>query len=135
MSDTNVIDFAKYKKDPLTEQSVRVIDQVSDDVPEAFQLVDTIGTFLFDERDLLVSKDGPTLCIKWGDTEYGLTIRPLDSHYENLEVWKDHVTQKYQEYVDVAQPDDVIDLTIEEIMILSPEESNEGLNAETTESK
>ena len=123
MSDSNVVDFSKYQKD---------WNGVPDDVPESFLLVNDIGTFLFDERDLLVKKVGPTLFIKSGEKEYALTIRELDSHYENLEVWKQHVALKYQEYLNVAQPDDAIDLTVEEIMILSPEGFEEGLNQSET---
>ena len=131
MSDTNVVDFAKYKKDTLTDQQekmvdelyanqpVKVIDQLYDDVPESFLLVNSIGTYLHDERDMLVSKDGPTLFIKWGDNEYGLTIRPLDSHMENYSTWVDHVAGKYGDAAAKAKQKEPVDLTAEECMILN----------------
>ena len=119
MTDTNVIDFAKYKKDPLVDQPVRITDVLTDDTPESFQLVDTIGTYLFDEKDLLVSKDGPTLFIKSGDNEYALTIRSLDSHMENFSLWVDHVAGKWGSAVARAKKGEPVDCTAEETLILN----------------
>ena len=119
MSDTNVVDFAKYKKDPLVDQPVRITDVLTDDTPESFQLVDTIGTYLFDEKDLLVSKDGPTLFIKIGDNEYGLTIRSLDGHMENFSLWVDHIARKWGSAVARARKDEPVDCTAEETLILN----------------
>ena len=71
------------------------------------------------ERDLMVKKDGPNLFIKWGESEYALTIRPLDSHWENLSLWANHVAEKYQQELAKAKPDEPIDLTVEEVMLLN----------------
>ena len=121
MSDTNVVYLSQYRNDVAVDQAVRVTDRIPDDVPESIQLVHDIGTYLFDERDLMVKKDGPTLFIKSGENEYALTIRPLDSHWENLTLWANHVAEKYQRGLAEAKPDEPIDLTVEEILILNEE--------------
>ena len=54
-----------------------------------------------------------------GESEYALTIRPLDSHWENLSLWANHVAEKYQQGLAKAKPDEPIDLTVEEVMLLN----------------
>ena len=111
MTDENVVDFEQYKMDAEAEEQLP--GAISEDIPETFKLIEVIGSELFEAGMQIYKGQMPSLILKWGDNEYGFTIRPLESHYENLDVWKTHVLEKYQSYCDTAQPDEVpIDLTV-----------------------
>ena len=95
-------------------------DNLLYDAPGSDQVARSIMCHLADSENMkmVVSQHGSELRAKWGDEEYGLTVRLLASHSENESVWAKHVIDKYSPELNSPTSSKPLELTAEEISIL-----------------